>query len=178
MSKEKWKEGVAPLGLYFSFLTKHFAGAMVQKLSHIDLDKYFRILVVLEQADATFTQQNLSDHFKTNKASVVRIVDHLAKKGYVRRRVNNKDRREHLLILTEKAKNELPAIKEALCELEKNAFKGFTDEQKQIFFQLLDQIYVNMSDLPVEEAAIKYGKITPSATSKRKKRLLVQVENQ
>src|SRR5687768_13043789 len=135
MSKEKWKAGIAPLGLYFSFLTKHFAGAMVRKLSHIDLDKYFRILVVLEQAGGTFTQQNLSDHFKTNKASVVRIVDHLSKKGYVRRRVNAKDRREHFLILTEKAKSELPAIKEALCEMEQHALKGFTEDQKHLFFQ-------------------------------------------
>jgi DNA-binding MarR family transcriptional regulator len=149
---------------------------MEQKLSHIDLDKYFRILVVIEQAGSSFTQQNLSDHFKVNKASVVRIVDHLAKKGYVRRKVNSRDRREYFLILTEKAKNELPAIKEALCELEKNAFKGFTEEQKQMFFQLLDQIYVNMSELPVEEVLLKYKKV--GRAGKTKKPQLVQVEDQ
>lgn len=163
MNKEKWQTSIAPLGLYFSFLTKHFAGAMVQKLSEIDLDKYFRVLVVIEQAGSNFTQQNLSDHFKINKASVVRIVDHLARKGYVRRKVNKKDRREYFLVLTEKAKKELPAIKEALCELEQSAFKGFTEEQKALFFQLLEQVYVNMSSLPAEEVFISCEKLTDTS---------------
>lgn len=166
MNKEKWQTGIAPLGLYFSFLTKHFAGAMVQKLSHIDLDRYFRVLVVIEQAGSGFTQQKLSDHFKINKASVVRIIDHLGRKGYVRRKVNRKDRREYFLVLTEKAKKELPAIKDALFELEQSAFKGFSNEQKNLFFQLLEQVYVNMSDLPAEEVFINYEKM-PETTKSR-----------
>jgi uncharacterized membrane protein YoaT (DUF817 family) len=83
---EKWKACIAPLGLYFSFLTKHFVGAMIQKMSHIDLDKYFRVLVVVEQSE-TLTQQNLSDCFKTIKVSMVRIIDYLTREGYLRRKV-------------------------------------------------------------------------------------------
>jgi DNA-binding MarR family transcriptional regulator len=121
---DKWKACIAPLGLYFSFLTKHFVGALVQKMSHIDLDKYFRVLVVVEQSNETLTQQNLSDYFKTSKVSMVRIIDYLTKKGYLRRKVNSKDRREHFLILTEKARRELPLIKQTLLEVEEIALQG------------------------------------------------------
>lgn len=168
MMKEKWQEGAAPLGLYFSFLTKVFVGATTQKLSHIDLDKYFRVLMVVEQ-QGSFTQQNLSDYFKINKASMVRIIDYLTKKGYLRRKVNVKDRREHFLILTEKAKRELPEIKQALFELEQNAFKGFTEEQKTHFFQCLEQIYVNMSGLPAEDIFVNCEKIKQKKPKKGNK---------
>ncbi len=167
MTKEKWQEGTAPLGLYFSFLTKVFVGATAQRLSQIDLDKYFRVLIVIEQ-QGSFTQQNLSDYFKTSKVSMVRIIDYLTKKGYLRRKVNAKDRRAHFLILTEKAKKELPGIKQALCELEQYALKGFSEEQKTVFFQCLEQIYVNMSGLPSEDIFVNCEKVK-SKTRKTKK---------
>jgi DNA-binding MarR family transcriptional regulator len=156
---EKWKVGIAPLGLYFSFLNKHFAGVMVQKMSHIDLDKYFRVLVVIEQSQETFTQQRLSDYFKTSKVSMVRIIDHLTDKGYLRRKVNTKDRREHFLILTAKAQQELPLIRQALQEIEASALKGFTEEQKEQFFQLMDKVHTNITQLASEELFISYEKV-------------------
>lgn len=158
MAKNEWQKGVAPLGLYFSFLTKRFVGTLVQKLSHIGLDKYFITLVVIEQSGETFTQQNLADYFKINKASMVRIIDYLTKKGFLRRKTNVKDRREHFLILTDKAKKVLPDIKLALKELDQVALNGFTQEQKIQFFQLLEQVYVNMSELPSEDVFLNFMK--------------------
>lgn len=163
MDKEKWQGSTAPLGLYFSFLTKYFAGAMVKKMSPIDLDKYFRVLVVVEQSKETITQQKLSDYFKTNKVSMVRIVDYLTRTGYLQRKVNMKDRREHFLILTGKAKLELPFIKQTLLEIEASAFHNFTDEQRTQFFQFLEKIYMNVSELPAEEIFVVYEKVRKSS---------------
>jgi DNA-binding MarR family transcriptional regulator len=168
MSKEKWQAGAAPLGLYFSFLAKLFAGAMGQKLSDIDLDKYFRVLVVVEQSKETLTQQNLSDYFKTSKVSMVRIIDHLTKKKYLRRKTNAKDRREHFLILTEKSKRELPLIKHALHELEASALQGFSEDQKKQFFQFLEQIYINMSELPSQDIFVNYDKVETKPLLRKK----------
>jgi DNA-binding MarR family transcriptional regulator len=159
MDKEKWQSGTAPLGLYFSLLAKYFAGATVKKMSHIDLDKYFRVLVAVEQSKETITQQKLSNYFKTSKVSMVRIIDYLTGKGYLHRSVNTKDRREHFLILTEKAKKELPLIKQTLADVEASALQNFTEEQKLQFFQYLEKIYMNMSELPAEDLFVVYQKV-------------------
>ena len=168
MSKEKWKASIAPLGLYFTFLTKQCSGAMVQKMSQVDLDKYFRVLVVVEQSNETFTQQNLSDYFKINKVSMVRIIDHLTRKGYLLRKVNTKDRREHFLILTEKAKQELPLIKKTLLEVESSALQNFTEDQKTQFFQLLEKAYTNMSEHSAEDLLVEYTKVGEQTTRSAK----------
>jgi DNA-binding MarR family transcriptional regulator len=117
------------------------------------------VLVVVEQSKEKLTQQNLSDYFKTSKVSMVRIIDYLAKKGYLRRKVNAKDRREHFLVLTEKSKRELPLIKDTLREVEASALQGFSEEEKQQFFQFLEQIYINLSKLPAEDIFVNYEKV-------------------
>lgn len=152
------REGHASLGLYFSFLTKRFFGGLMQNLAHTDLDRYFTVLIAVEESGETLTQQNLCDYFKINKASMVRVIDYLAKKGYLHRQVNEADRREHLLVLTEKAKRNLPDIKKAVKKLEETALKGFSTEQKEEFFQLLNQVYVNMAELSGEDFFLKIVK--------------------
>jgi MarR family transcriptional regulator, transcriptional regulator for hemolysin len=164
MSNFQWQEGDNPLGLYLSFLTKQFIGTAVKKLSHIDLDRYFRVLLVVEQSGETFTQQKLADYFKLNKASMVRIIDYLTKKGFLERRVNRQDRREHLLILTDKAKKVLPEIKQTLNRLDELALSGFTPAQKEQFFQSLEQMYTNLSKLPAEDIFLDFSQMKNKRT--------------
>jgi MarR family transcriptional regulator, transcriptional regulator for hemolysin len=159
MSKDKWQGSTAPLGIYFSLLTKYFTAAMVKKMSPIGLDKYFSVLVAVEQSRETITQQKLSEYFKTSKVSMVRIIDYLAEKDYLQRRVNTKDRREHLLILTDKAKRELPYIKQILLEIEAGALHNFTEEQKIQFFQYLEKIYYNVSKFPAEAIVVEHKQV-------------------
>ncbi len=106
---------------------------------------------------------------------MVRVVDYLTKKGYLQRQENAADRREHLLVLTEKAKRNLPDIKKTVKKLEETALHGLSANQKEQFLRLLNQVYVNMAELPEEDIFLKIVK-TKRKTSQPKKTKVVVSE--
>jgi DNA-binding MarR family transcriptional regulator len=172
MATYNWQEGNTSLGLYFSFLAKRFFGSLMRNLAHIDLDRYFIVLIAVEESGETFTQQNLCDCFNINKASMVRIIDYLTKKGYLQRQVNKADRREHLLILTEKAKSNLPDIKLTVKKVEETALQGFSAAQKDRFLCLLNKVYVNMAEIPEGDLFVEIVKTKRKTRHTKKSKAL------
>ena len=158
-----WKEDQkAPLSLYFSFLAKQYIGAMISTLAHVELERYFVVLLVIDQNGETFTQQNLADYFGIDKASVVRVVGYLTEKGLIRRQINSKDRREYFLVLTEKGKALVPEIRQSIQGLNETALKHLTPQQTEQFFHSLNIIRRNLSAVPSEEVRLKFQKTTKS----------------
>lgn len=83
------------------------------------------------------------------KANLVSInVDRLVKEGYLERKMPMKDRRKIHLQYTEKA---IPVIQRGR-ELQDSFFekllKNISEDQREIFFQTLEKMYENLSDLP------------------------------
>ncbi len=143
----------------FSLLTKDYAGALVRKLSHLELDRYYTILLVIERFGDGFTQQKLAHFLNIDKASVVRIVDYLTDRGYVVRQKNHLDRREHFLVLTEKAKSILPDINAAVKGLNEVVFENFNGSEKEQFLQALQKINYNLTQLPLDEVMVNAERI-------------------
>lgn len=156
MKEQHWQDSDYPLGLYLAFLTKRFLGYLSERLSPVGLDRYFRVLVVVEQSNESFSQQNLADYFQMNKAAMVRIIDYLSAKGFLERQVNEQDRRQHFIRLTDKARKALPEIKQCIKEIHEIAFKGLNQEQKEQFFQSLKLMYGNMAGFPEEDLFLHF----------------------
>ena len=148
------------MSLYFGFLTKKYLGAMMSALSHVGLDRYFVVLSVIEQSGETFTQQNLADYFKIDKASVVRVVNYLTGKGFVSRQINGKDRREHFLVLTEKGRALVPEIRQSIRKLNETALQHLGPEQTKQFFSTLDLICQNLSETPADEVFLNFHRVS------------------
>jgi DNA-binding MarR family transcriptional regulator len=169
-----WKEDQkAPLSLYFSFLAKQYIGAMISTLAHVELERYFVVLLVIDQNGETFTQQNLADYFGIDKASVVRVVGYLTEKGLIRRQVNSRDRREYFLVLTEKGKALVPDIRQSIQGLNKKALNHLTSEQTEQFFRSLNIIRQNLSEVPSEEVRLQFQK---TSYDRQKKRFVTNVQ--
>jgi MarR family transcriptional regulator, transcriptional regulator for hemolysin len=147
-----------PLGRRFAILTRMYYGALTKKLERLDIDRHFSILILLHTAGKECTQQYISDVMKKDKASMVRIVDYLTDKGYIRRVSNPDDRREHHIKLTEKAKKIMPAIHKAIHELNKAATRGLTEQQAKMFDGFLYAIGVNLSDQPSYNVIVNFKK--------------------
>jgi MarR family transcriptional regulator for hemolysin len=149
----------APVSLYFNLLAKRYIGAVAKKLSHLEIDKYFYVLMVIDKYRDNITQQQLADYFRIDKASLVRILNYLSKSGMLERKVNPRDRREHLLVLTPKALEILPEIKLTYAEINQTALKGLNEEQVEVFYATLDTICSNLSALPANELFVRYENI-------------------
>ncbi len=89
------------------------------------------------------SQETLSSALLVNKSSVARRLAHLEKEGYVTRIPDENDRRVLLVSPTERAEALLPLLQEMTREWNEIITAGFTDEEIEIFSELVARAYAN-----------------------------------
>jgi DNA-binding MarR family transcriptional regulator len=141
-------------------LAKTYYGALTKRLEHLEIERYYSILILIENQGDNCTQQFISDELKMDKVSMVRIVDYLIEKKYVKKVVNSKDRREHFIQLTKKAIEVLPAIHQAIDEVNSAALKGIAKEKQKELYNYLNTIQINLTYLPSQKIYINYKKVS------------------
>ena len=134
-----------PVGRILSHLGRSFLSNLNRKLNHLDIERNYYALLLIEQAEGNITQQELAGLLDTDKVSIVRIIDYLSENGYVKRLQNVNDRRKYSLKLTAKAKKETSKIQKAINEITSTAFKGISVSQKQLFYKTLESIKKNLN---------------------------------
>ena len=112
-------------------------------LSHLDIDRSFYPLLLIEAGDG-ITQQELARELSCDKVQVVRIIDYLSSNGYVDRITNKTDKRKYELCVTDKARKALPDIKKAFDDLSAITMNGLTTRQKNELYAMLTIIVSNL----------------------------------
>ena len=148
-----------PLGKNFSFLTKYYIGIVTQKLSKLEIERYFYPLLVIEESEKAICQKELAECIGADNVTMVRIVDYLSEKGFIKRIQNKDDRRAYHLVLTVKARRHLPAIKAAFEEANAICFSGFKKSERNEFQRLLLKMNDNLHHHPRMEVKLNYKKI-------------------
>jgi len=156
MAKTKVSQASLPFGKYMEIISKAYMDIFNQKLSHLEINRYYSILLFIENKERC-TQQHISDYFKTDKASMVRIMNYLSKNGVIDKHVNATDRREHFVFLTEKAKNILPEIRKAMDETNSIAMEGLSKKEMRHFHKFTDTMKGNF-DIFLKKKAPLTGK--------------------
>jgi len=118
-----------PLGRLLSMLGKGYLNLLRFRLQHLDIDRNYYALVLIERQDGIISQQELAVLLDSDKVSIVRIVDYLSEKGYVKRMRKTDDKRKHSLLLTEKGKLAIPEIKKSFSELNEIVLNGLENNQ-------------------------------------------------
>jgi len=133
-----------PLGRMLSGLGKGYLHLLRTKLQHLDIDRNYYALVMIESNDGSITQQELALILDTDKVSIVRVIDYLSGKGYVKRIRKTEDRRKHSLLLTNKAKLALPEIKKSFDEINEIALNGLSNYQVSELVETIKKIKINI----------------------------------
>lgn len=139
-----------PLGRSLGHVAKRYIGILYKRLSHIQTGPYFIVLMIIDKAEGTLSQQEIADTCGLDKTNVLRIIDNLSENNIVKRVRKPDDRRAYLIQLTAKGKNIMPEIHRTVKELNGLALKGLSEKQINSFFKTLDIINTNMIDLPSE----------------------------
>jgi DNA-binding MarR family transcriptional regulator len=159
MKKKSLIDPTLPLGYTLSKLTKPYYGAFTKYMEQFyELDKHFSILMMIESTENQCTQQYICNQLNLDKVSMVRILDHLDEKGYIKRVTNPEDRRERWIQLTPKAVKELPHIREAVMQMNDKAFEGFKKTEREEFYRMMQKVYDNVIELPAHPVTLKYSK--------------------
>lgn len=134
-----------PLGRILSHMGRNFLCLINKKMAHLDIERNFYALLLIEQGKGKITQQELANLLNTDKVSVVRIINYLSKSGYVKRIRRITDKRKYCLLLTPKAIKDLPKIKKTLHDVTNIAYRGLSAIQITEFSKTLEIIKNNLN---------------------------------
>jgi len=98
-------------------------------------------------SEGPLSQQALSARHKTDRSTVVDVIDGLEKRELVMRSTNPRDRRSHLLVVTPRGKKLLNAANKLTQKEKKSFLQALTEEEWQLLRSLLTRL-IEFHDKP------------------------------
>jgi len=111
---------------------------------NITLEQWL-ILMILKNKGAC-SQYELTEACDKEKTTVTRLIDNLHKNGLVRRVQDRNDRRSNIIYVTQKGLEVERVLTPIAIELNRKALRGFSEEEIQLFFEMLDRMVKNVSE--------------------------------
>jgi DNA-binding MarR family transcriptional regulator len=134
----------AELGQFTGFLMNYlgtrsgrrFAAALEPYGLH---PRHFGVMTVLD-ARPGVTQQDLSDHSRVDRSSMVALLDELEDMGLAERRADPADRRKRSIHLTEEGRAKLEELRAVAREVGEQSFGALTDDERATLHHLLRKL--------------------------------------
>ena len=139
-------------------VTKKYLSVFSHQTKLLDIDRYPYVLVLVDDHQELLTQKDLAEHLQVDKSFIVNIIDHLSAEGYVYRERNEKDRRQQVIKLTDKAKETVPKVREVIDNLNARCLENLTPEQVGAFMEALNQMDENLVDSKPFNVIINFSK--------------------
>jgi DNA-binding MarR family transcriptional regulator len=121
------------------WMTMQFADHALQEQLELGFAQ-FKILKVVHYHEGT-TGSIIAKHLNQTQAAVSRQIDHLVKAGYIERRENEQNRREHILVLTAAGVAATKQAQKLLNTWSAELFSSFTETERQTFARLTTKLY-------------------------------------
>ncbi len=96
------------------------------------------------------SQKELQNYFDITHPTTVGIVQRLEAKGFVRTRIDEKDKRSRIVELTAGEQKIHKAMIMLRAKTEKELFNGFSTEEREQLINLLLRVYRNTSGEPIK----------------------------
>jgi MarR family transcriptional regulator for hemolysin len=141
---------IVALGYWFSVAGRQYFEALLKRMEHSEIERWFYVLVVIDHGKGKLSQQELADALRMDKVTVTRAIDHLSELGYVERCDCAGDRRKHLLKVTPKARPALRDLRKIYTSLNEQALAGIDPKEQERFLRYLHLVVTNLhTDTPV-----------------------------
>ena len=135
-----------PIGRAMANIGRLFLSELHKNLDTLDIERSFYPLILIEEGKGMLTQQELAQKLACDKVQVVRIIDYLSSRGYVKRVKNSHDRRKYNLEITDIARKSLPEIKKAIQKTTAQATKNIPDKKIDELFKTIQTIEQNLKN--------------------------------
>lgn len=89
---------------------------------------------------------------------MVKILDHLSRKGLVERKINPQDRRQHYIVLSKKGEKQTREIAHTFNAVDELLFKNISQKDKARFSAMLEQLTENLEEVPKNKLSFNYKK--------------------
>ncbi|WP_017258486.1 MarR family winged helix-turn-helix transcriptional regulator [Pedobacter arcticus] len=147
-----------PIIHHLMVITKKYLSTFADFTHHIPLERYHYALLYIYDHKESLTQKDLAEYFHVDKSFMVTMIDYLSNNGFVYRETSMEDRRKHLIKLTEKAHQYIPMINQAIEKTNNLALNGISDANKALFFEVIQQLEINLNIDNVHQITVNYIK--------------------
>lgn len=147
-----------PLGTRALIFSKRYYGVLSKTLENIDVERYYSVLYYIQKQEGNCCQQSICNQLAIDKTAMVKILDSLTKAGFIERKTNPKDRREHVVVLSAKGKKQTKEIEKAFKNLDRELFNGISEKDKRVFLEVLSRSTENLTQLPANDLFFNYKK--------------------
>ncbi|MGL4106781.1 MarR family winged helix-turn-helix transcriptional regulator [Clostridium sp. LP20] len=89
-------------------------------------------------------QKDVEKEFRIRRSTATGMLKLLEKNGYIKREAVESDARLKRLILTPKATIALEKLDNIIMEFDKHLHEGISEEEKEIFFTIVDKVKKNL----------------------------------
>ncbi|NOU98528.1 MarR family winged helix-turn-helix transcriptional regulator [Paenibacillus planticolens] len=133
-------------GQYISAIYRHMQVLISSELApyRIGSGQYIFLMAIAFQQP--ITQKALNEKLFIDKTTTAKAITKLEEEGYVRRETDPADNRYHLLYLTDSGREVVPKVQEALARVKNKTRKGITDEEYDLFINLLNIVLRNLTE--------------------------------
>lgn len=104
-----------------------------------------RLIGFLQRNGGECTQKEIENFLEVSHPTVVGIVSRMEQNGFVTCRIDDSDRRNKIVKLTDRSVEVGKSIRESLIEQDRTMFDGFSDAERQQLDEYLLRIYDNLS---------------------------------
>src|SRR5689334_24904664 len=137
-------EPPAELGQFTGFLMNYlgtrsgrrFAAALEPYGLH---PRHFGVMTVLD-ARPGVTQQDLADHSRVDRSSMVAVLDELEARGLAERRTDPADRRKRSIHLTDNGRSQLQKMRAVARKVGEQNFARLSDDERATLHHLLRKL--------------------------------------
>ncbi|MFI5135942.1 MAG: MarR family winged helix-turn-helix transcriptional regulator [Chitinophagales bacterium] len=147
-----------PLGRLLGRASRLYLGALTRKLDHLEIDRHYSALMMIERNYPNTSQKELAHHLGVDKATMVRMLNYLTHHGYIIRESEERDKRQHRIRLTSKAATRMKKIHDAVNDLNDFCAGKVNRNEWKIFLRVLDQMRENLLSLPQNEMVFQIRK--------------------
>ena len=127
-------------------LSRSYSRAIVKVLPDLQLEHYAEIILLLATVKHEVTQNELAELCQVNKSRIAVIIYEMKINGFVYTELNSADRRAHFVYLTNKGRDSVPKIQEAIDEVNKVINQQLDKTHLEYFYATLFQMQSNLVD--------------------------------
>lgn len=125
--------------------------------------RHFALMRTIEAQDG-LAQNSLAEQLRIPPSSMVSLVDHLAERGLVERRIHASDRRSRTLHVTEKGRAVLAEATKRAMALEQHVCQGLDADQRLALIVELQLVGRNLDVIEGVHPDVALGHHAPSWT--------------
>lgn len=134
-------------GKLIKLITANINNYITEKIAYAGINYgQFEYFLYISTHEGT-NQNELAKYKKVGKASVTKAIKILEKKDLIKRIIDEDDKRNFKLYVTDKGKKYREEFKSYRDEITNKVFDGFSDEEKGALNSMLERMYQNTLEL-------------------------------